>query len=336
MVVRPLASMALLAALLLPGCLVDEVVSQGGIPEGEPASGPNAGSRGDHGEPERSETGVSVDREGLLGTTGRYVASKTITVTNDFGGASRADVELATGAGGVTARGWSEGGYKVVVVLEARAGSEAEARSWLAKLSYLHGDDLDGDELRLSSIVRFPDGGSNGVSLSGQVTASLPQEPSYALELDAGSGGATTAGLSGSVVEADTGSGGVSIDGRFARMVADTGSGGVELAGTANSVEAGTGSGGIAARLATGAGGSWTFSAGSGGIDVEVVRNNGAGLEVVADAGSGTVEVDVTDGRDVGEQSDDHAHVRSAGFDDAPFRISLRASTGSGGIDVVG
>lgn len=335
MVVRPLASLALLVALLLPGCLVQEVVSQEGIPEGAAAAGPNAGSRSEHGEPKRSESAVSVEREGLLGTTGSYVASKTITVTNDFGGASRADVDLSTGAGGVTARGWSEGGYKVVVLLEARADSEAAARSWLAKLSFAHSDDLEGDELGLSSIVRFPDGPTNGVSLSGQVTASLPEEPSYDLELDAGSGGATTAGLSGPSVDADTGSGGVSIDGRFARMTADTGSGGIELAGTANSVDADTGSGGVSARLATGAGGAWTFSAGSGGIDVDVVRN-GAGLEVMADAGSGDVDVDMVDGQDVSERTDHHAHVRSSGYADADVRISLRASTGSGGINVDG
>ena len=319
----------LLVAVLASGCLGDTGASLGGIPAGAAAEGPNAGEPSSHAEPQRTDGAVTVDLEG-----GQFVARQTVTLTNDFGGAAKATVALATGAGGVSTRAWSEGGYKVVVLLQARAPTESMARDGLEDLSVVHSDRLGGGTLSLATAVRFPTGFTDGVSRSGTITSNLPEEPAYSIELGAGSGGATSAGLGGPSIEADTGSGGISIEGAFGRMVADTGSGGIELSGIANEVTASAGSGGISARLKAGASGTWEFGTGSGGIDLTIVRGGGAAYDVEASAGSGGVDVDLSDGEAVGSQSRNHQHVRSEGYSSAPVQVAVDISTGSGGADV--
>jgi hypothetical protein len=327
------ALLALAASLALSGCLSDSGASLAGIPEGQPASGPNAGSPANHGTPQRGESAVTVTGPGLLGGT-QYVASKTITITNDFGGASQATVSLSTGAGGVTTRDWNEGGYKLVALLQARAPSESQARSALSAMVLEHTDRLSGDTLTLASVVRSPSNPAPGVSYSGTLAESLPRQPAYSISLNAGSGGATSQGLNGPSIDADTGSGGISIDGRFGRLTASAGSGGVDLSGTANEVRADTGSGGISARLRAGGSGSWDFDTGSGGVDLAIVRGGNDGYDVEASAGSGNVDVDLSDGQALGTQRDNHAHVRSSGYSDAAIQVRVTATAGSGGIAI--
>jgi hypothetical protein len=308
--VRALAVVALLASLL-SGCLADDP-SLDGIPEGRPASGVNAGTPSTHGTPERVESAVSVQSPGLLGGN-QYVASKTITITNDFGGARQATVSLSTGAGGVTTSAWGEGGYKLVALLQARASTEAEARRQLEAMALVHTDRLSGSTLELASSVRTPSNPPQGVSHSGTLTQSLPREPAYRISLDAGSGGATSQGLGGPSITADTGSGGIRIDGSFARLVADAGSGGIDLQGTANQVEVDTG---------------------SGGIDLTIVRGAGDAFDVEASAGSGNVDIRLSDGQAVGTQRSNHGHVRSNGYANAAVQVGVQASAGSGSITI--
>jgi hypothetical protein len=329
--VRALAVVALLASLL-SGCLADDP-SLDGIPEGRPASGVNAGTPSTHGTPERVESAVSVQSPGLLGGN-QYVASKTITITNDFGGARQATVSLSTGAGGVTTSAWGEGGYKLVALLQARASTEAEARRQLEAMALVHTDRLSGSTLELASSVRTPSNPPQGVSHSGTLTQSLPREPAYRISLDAGSGGATSQGLGGPSITADTGSGGIRIDGSFARLVADAGSGGIDLQGTANQVEVDTGSGGVSARLCPGASGTWSFDTGSGGIDLTIVRGAGDAFDVEASAGSGNVDIRLSDGQAVGTQRSNHGHVRSNGYANAAVQVGVQASAGSGSITI--
>ena len=325
MVVRPLQPLVVLAlaATLLAGCLADNDPALGGIPEGSQPTGQGAGSPSDHGTPDRTEGSVQVTQE-----NGRWVARKTITYTNDFGGAAKADVKLSTDAGGVSARPWTSGGYKVAIGLQSRADTESAARAGLSKFDVSHSDHLGGGTLELSTRVDIPSP-NNGLTAS--ITANVPKQPSYTLDLEAGSGGAVATGLSGPSVVADTGSGGISIDGAFGLMRAHTGSGGVELVGTANEVDAETGSGGVAARLGAGASGTWTFEAGSGGVEVDLDRSAGDAFDVEAEIGSGGLSVQLSDGEPVGSQTSTHKHVRSTGFSDAGIQVHVVASTGSGG-----
>lgn len=323
---RALAPVLLLSALV-SGCVVEDG-DAGDIPTGEAPDGAGAGAASTHGGAEKATGAVDIDRAGT-----RYTARQTLTYSNDFGGASRATVTLGTGAGGVTARAWDEGGYKTVVVLQATADTEAEARTALGRLTVQHSDRVASGTMTLTTRVLFPTNW-DGVSYSGVVTANLPKEPAYTLDLDTGSGGASTSGLGGPSVSADTGSGGVSIDGAFARMEADTGSGGVELTGTANSVSANTGSGGVVARLRPAASGSWSFDTGSGDIDVTILRTSGVGCDVTASNGSGSIDIDLANEEAVGDQDEDDQHVRTAGYADAAIKVQVVADAGSGDIDV--
>ena len=325
-----LASVLLLISLL-SGCVAEGPVEP--IKAGSAPTGKDAGTASGHGDVQRTEGDVTVTRE-TTSVPMQYTARKTVTLANDFGGASQAKVSLSTGAGGVAARAWPSGGYRTVVVLQVRAESESQARDELARMSVRHTDRLDGGTLTLDTAVLAPNNPPSRVSYSGLVTANLPPQPAYTLSLDTGSGGASTTGLGGPSVSADTGSGGVSIDGAFGRMEADTGSGGVELIGTANSVLADTGSGGIRARLGATATGFWSFDAGSGDVDLTIRRDGGVECDVTADNGSGDIAVDLEDGQDVGDQDDDHRHVRSAGYEDGAVRVQVQIDTGSGDISV--
>jgi hypothetical protein len=325
MVARP--ALALLLIAFLSGCVV-EGDGAGDIPAGAVPDGEDAGTAAPHATADKDDGGVSVER-----SSGRYTARQVLTYSNDFGGASRATVTLGTGAGGVTARAWDQGGYKTVVVLQATADTDEEARVAIGRLTVQHSDRVASGTLTLTTRVLFPTYWDD-VSYSGIITANLPEEPAYMLALDTGSGGATATGLGGPSVVADTGSGGVHIDGAFGRMEADTGSGGVELTGTANSVVADTGSGGVVARLRPTASGTWSFDTGSGGIDVTVLRSSGVGCDVLASNGSGSIDIELDGGTAVGEQDDDEQHVRTSGFADADVQTKIVADAGSGDIDV--
>ena len=123
------------------------------------------------------------------------------------------------------------------------------------------------------------------------------------------------------------------------RLSADTGSGGVRLEGGAHHVTADTGSGGI--RL-SGLTGDAILDAGSGSITAswDGVRPS---MRVVADTGSGGVELVFPTGTELsGEVSTGSGRIRSdfpatrldddeVRFDGGPQAVSLRIDTGSGG-----
>jgi hypothetical protein len=325
----------LLVAAVLAGCAGSSTSSAPGapsaIPPGQPPTGENAGSAAAHAAPTRSEGAVSVRNE-----NGKVVASKTVTLTNDFGGAAQSSVHLKTVAGGVDARSWSEGGYKVVVVLESRGTTESIARSRLDLLKVVHDDRLSAGALALSTEAKFPADSCTptGDCLSAGVTASLPEPPSYTLDLTTTSGGADIAGLGGPSATAHTSSGGVAITGAFQRITAQASSGGIDLEGLANSVDAHTTSGGVAAKLRATATGTWTLSTGSGGVDVVVERGSGQGIDADATADAGGVHIDLAGAHAVGAQTRTQAHQQTDGFADAAVQTTIHASADSGGVDV--
>lgn len=323
MVARGLTALLLVA--LLSGCVaVDAGPDHSPVTGGEAPTGANAGSPSTHRDPDRSESGITAVFNG-----DQYVASKTITITNDFGGASGAVVEFTTRAGGIAVSDGSGGGYRIVVLLQSRAGTEEAARAGIARLSVTHDDDL-GSNLALDTEVHFPDN-SNG--LSGGITAFLPSSPAYRLDLDTSSGGIAVDDLMGPSIDAETSSGGIAIDGSFTTITARASSGGIAIDAKARDVDALTGSGGVAARLAPMGSGTWTLEAGSGGVAAELVRGL-HGFDVEADASSGSVEVAMRGTEDVGSQSSRHAHVRTAGYEDASVKVVVTAKTGSGGVAV--
>lgn len=324
----------LISSLLVSGCIGDGTdVSLGGIPEGKAPTGEDAGSPSDHGAPQRAETPVTVDR-----SDGKWIARQTVTLSNDFGGASSAEVKLSADAGGVAARGWSSGGYKTVVALQVRADSEQDARTWLDRITVTHTDRLSGGRLALVTDVDLPDGAKpDGLSMSGAIVANLPSQPSYTLELDTAAGGATSTALNGPSIDVDVAAGGASVDGAFGRMDVAAAAGGIELVGTANQVSARASAGGIVGHLRAGASGTWTFDVAAGGLDVDIERGAGDAFDVQASVTTGGVSVSLSDGETVSQSSGyvgGSRHVRSRGFDDAAIRVSIDASVTAGGLSI--
>lgn len=330
---RPPFALALLAGLFVSGCVSDgSSASLEGIPEGSPPAGDGAGSPGAHGAEQRSEGGVTVQRSG-----DQWLAQQTVAFENDFGGASRADVTLSTEAGGVAARGWSNGGYRNVVLLRAYADDEQTARQWLERIVVRHDDGLSGGTLVLSTEVDLPDNPPRGVSLSGGITANLPREPSYTLDIEVAAGGATTTGLNGASIDVDVAAGGASIDGAFGRMTVDAAAGGVELVGTANDVTVEAAAGGVQAQLRAGGSGTWTFDVAAGGLAVEIERTSGDGFDVRGTVTAGGASVSLSDGETLSEgggYTGGSRHVRSRGFDSAAIQVTVDARVAAGGMSI--
>lgn len=323
MVVRALTAVLLVA--LLSGCVTpDDNVDRSAVTGGTPPTGAAAGSPSTHRDPGRDESGVSMGMEG-----DQHVAVQTITLTNDFGGASGAIVELTTRAGGIVVGEGNGGGYRIVVLLKSRADTESAARAGLERLSVSHDDDL-GDNLELATEVHFPDS-SNG--LSGGITAYLPRSPAYRLDLDTSSGGIAVEDLMGPSIDAQTSSGGIAIKGSYTTIAATASSGGIAIEAKARDVDALTGSGCVAAKLQPMGSGSWRLEAGSGGVALQVQRGN-AGYDVEADTGSGNVAVAMRATEEVGDQGSRHVHVRTTGYEDAGTQVVVTAKSGSGGVAV--
>lgn len=319
------AVLALLLTALLAGCVVEDPgPSQAAVDGGSPPTGPDAGSSSTHRDPARNDGPVRIET-----TNGQVYAIQTVTITNDFGGADGAVVELTTRAGGIAVDSATGGGYRIVVTLKGYGDTEEIARSRLARLSVSHSDAL-GENLALDTEVHFPD---ESVGMTGGIAAYFPTAPAYRLDLDTSSGGIAVSDLSGPEIDAQTSSGGIAIDGAYDSIKARASSGGIALEARAGDVDALTGSGGVAAELEPLRTGTWRLEAGSGGVAVSLERGN-AGYDVTADAGSGGVQVSVRGSDDVGSQSARHRHVRTSGFEDAGTQVTVLAETGSGGVAV--
>lgn len=330
MVVRSTVLLAVMGLALLAGCLDDDSTQSAGsfdgISAGQAPTGSGAGSSSTHGARTTTESPVTISRQGS-----DYIAKKTFTYDNDFGGAANADVKLKTVSGGVEFADWNSGGYQIVASLQARASSEQAARDNLARLKVVQSDRLSGDRLTIDAEVQFPAGVNQ---LSGSLLARLPASPAYRLTGTTISGGAAAHGLGGPSISLTTTSGGVSAVGAFNTANLQTSSGGIALDGTFNLVKAETTSGGIEGRVRSTASGSLTLATTSGGVSLRLLGASTNGYDVTGDASSGGVSLSIGQSEPVGSQSPNHKHVRTVGYAEAPIRVVVDASTGSGGVSV--
>jgi hypothetical protein len=292
------------------------------IPSGDAPAGDNAGTSSAHGVAERTETGITVEKQG----TNSYVARKTVTLRNDFGGASAADVTLTTAVGGIDADDWSDGGYRVVVHLATNGQTEQEARARMAQMKVAHTDTLSSGRLTLKTAVTGPGGGG--------IDADLPPEPSYRLTMSADTGGVSTSGLGGSVLTLDADTGGIQAFGSFNTVTLTTDTGGIEVEGVINSLRATVGTGGFSGAIEASATGTYTIDVDTGGIDLTLAGGSQHGYDVTADADTGGVSLDLPGSTAVGTQSSSHKHERTDGFTSKGIQTTVSASTGTGGVDV--
>ncbi|MHB1261703.1 MAG: DUF4097 family beta strand repeat-containing protein [Thermoplasmatota archaeon] len=326
MALRP-ALVLVLSVALTAGCL------DGGPIPSDPASaavpdGERAGSPSTHGNAGPDESAVTVSREGS-----QWVARQTVTLANDFGGASHSKVSLDTLNGEVRVSTSGDGGYEVVASLHGAGATEAQARHALGELRYSSTDSLGGSTLTLA--VRVARAGTQSLPLSeshgASFVAKLPPEPSHQLSADSSNGGITVTGLHGTNLVLDSSNGDLTVSGAFADVVADTSNGAIALSGTFNRIVADTSNGAIVATVRATESGDLSFSSSNAAIRVTLEAGADRGFDASGDTSNGRVTIDLGDAQDSGE---DDASARSAGYVDKAIQVEVDADTSNAGITI--
>jgi DUF4097 and DUF4098 domain-containing protein YvlB len=328
----------LLALLLLAGCLQPPVsvsVDDAGPSDpsdGSPPAGANAGSPATHGTPQRTESPVTVEREG-----NRYVARRNVTVTNDYGGATAASLTLHTRNGGVAVQPWDDGGYRLHARVEARADTEQAARETLAAIEVATVDDL-GPVLTLRMEARFrePAATSLPVRLGDQLSwgatlsAWLPPEPILALEARTTNGAVAVRGMHGPEAEAHATNGAIALDGAWQLAQLVTTNGPIVVSGTAADVQATTTNGAVTGTVEVPRGGRHRLESTNGAITWSLATRDGQVYAVDATTQNGRVTVDLPGLKGSGSSF----HGQTPGYDEAEHQVALELETTNGPIRV--
>lgn len=287
-----------------------DALFQGAADEGAPAGAPAS-----HGEPQRDDGTVESGMSPPLQIPS-YWARRTVTISNDFGGAAVGHVFDGVDAGSITVATAAGDGYSIEVHLEAQGMTEQDARDALDRMEVAHTDTLEADGLHLTTVVKQRDAvspiplvsiGTGGFGWA-EVLVTLPAAPAYELAADASSGDVSVSDLRGPSVQLTTSSGDISVERlNVGTLEAETSSGDITL-GTvqADDLDASASSGdvtGEALRI-----GKALVDTSSGDIGLQ-----GAIDTLEADASSGSITLD--------------AHARSTG--------AYKLSTSSGDVDVV-
>lgn len=335
----PVLALAL-ASAVLSGCLTDTSGSVGSAVDPSDASAPEgsaAGSAATHGTPKRADGPVDVKPEG-----GQFVARRTVTVANDFGGAASSKLTLDSFNGGVSVQQSKDGGYQFKAELYGRGPTEDQAREALDALTLDAQDALAAGVLTLSFLLTSgplpsagplpipPIIGNNGYNNGGTFSLLVPPQPGHELAADSSNGGVAVDGLHGPSLKATTSNGGVSVHGAFGKADIDSSNGGIDLQGTFHDVTADTSNAGVDADLRPVRSGKVAISTSNGGIDVRVPAS-GAAYDVTGDTSNADVEIRLG-GTHI--ESDDHATYRSPGYESASVQVTIDLKSSNAGITV--
>lgn len=333
-----LALPLLLLVTAFAGCLTggdDATLDETSGPTSADAVDPGAGTAADHGAPKREVSAVTTE----LGQDGRWHARKTVTLTNDFGGATDARVHIGFAAGELRVAPDSNGGYTYLIELDVAAASEAAAKEGLREVELKHADRLQGGTLALSTHVELPqaDSPAPGVNLGGRLdrhlsvsfAAHLAPQAGYDMEADTASADIQVADLRGDRVDLSTASGDIRVSGtRTERVEAESASGDITLEDV--TAEATTLSGASSDITASGAFGEVDVGTASGEIDV-----TGKVTAFEAGSASGDITARLTPTRsgafDIASTSGSVALTLATG---ATYGYFVSAETVSGDIDV--
>lgn len=329
--------LVLITTLAAPGCIdLGDGVGEPG--SADPPTGPRAGSPATHGAAQRSETSVSVTREG-----DRYYARMNITIENDFGGASRSEVRLATMNGAAQFSEGGNGGYVMLAQLYGAGDTEQQARDALDALTLDSSDELAGGSLALAFTVReaavpgaplpIPPitGSMQNFQNGGALRITLPGEPAHDLGAKTTNGAVRSSGLHGPAFSGDTTNGGVTVDGAFDSVTASTTNGGIEFDGTFNTIQATTSNGGIEGRLAWSRSGSANLKTSNGEIDIDLVSADDTGFDVSAQTTNGRITLDI-DGDSASGSGPESA--QSPGYATKAVQVQVEAETTNGRITI--
>jgi len=149
-----LLCVALFVAVGFSGCVLP-IEQQSAITDGaEPTTdagtgGVPSGVAPPHGKPSITESETQTSTQGLL----NFVASKTITITNDMNGAENSALTLKFSNGPVTVSSWDKRGYSFVITLKGYGSTPMEAEANLDNIYVDSGDDLSGGTLTLKAVA---------------------------------------------------------------------------------------------------------------------------------------------------------------------------------------
>ncbi|MDA2914318.1 DUF4097 domain-containing protein [Acidobacteriia bacterium AH_259_A11_L15] len=193
---------------------------------------------------------------------------RTLTVTGPV------KLEVQTGSGDISVRAGEPG--QVIVRGQIRArGTDAEEK--IEQLEANPPIKQDGNTIRVGPIQ------DRNLRRNVSISYELIVPVDTRLEADTGSGDLTIAGIRGPV-SADTGSGSIQLSNLGGNVTADTGSGDIELRTIEGNVSADTGSGSI---RASGVAGAFSGDTGSGNVRLEQTAPGPVNVNI----GSGSVEL---------------------------------------------
>ncbi|MEA3202669.1 MAG: hypothetical protein QOI63_335 [Thermoplasmata archaeon] len=329
----------LVAALLMSGCI--SAMASEGLPDPaarQAPAGPGAGTPAAHGAPQRTETPVKVE----LGTDG-YVASRDVTVRNDFGGAPATRVRLATENGNVRAGAWPSGGYQLAAHLEGRGKTEQEARAALDTLAVLNQDSLAGSLLDLGLQVRFNDpptplptpvpipvDTSSGLQRSASIVASLPAGPAEDLGAQTTNGEVAVAGLHGARLAAQSTNGELAIAGAWDKAELRTTNGGVHLDALVNDLEARSTNGNLGGTVESQRSCKQSLATTNGSVKL-AIKDRGHGYDLSGRTTNGRVSIDVAGAHAEGK---DRQEARTPGFEGEAVQVVLDATSTNGNVEL--
>lgn len=292
----------------------DQESFQDSLFAGPADQGAPAGQASGHGEPQRDDGTVESGMSPPLQVP-TFWARRTVTITNDFGGASLGHAFFGADAGSIAVATEAGDAYTVEVSLEAQGLTEQDARDALDRIEVTHTDALQDDGLHLSTVVKQRDPASPipFVSVGGgsfawaDVKVTLPAAPAYELAADTSYGEVSVSDLRGPAVQLTTSSGGITAQRLNAgTLEIETSSGDIDLDTVqADDLNASASSGevtGATLRL-----GKAVVDTSSGDIDLQ-----GAIDTLEADASAGGITLD--------------AYARHSG--------AYKLSTSSGDVDV--
>jgi hypothetical protein len=310
-------------ALSLAGCTTSNPAADLPEPDGDgfqdalftgaPDQGSPAGQASAHGEPQRDDGTVETGMTPPLQLPGLFWARRTITIANDFGGASLGHVFAGVDAGAITVETADADGYSIEVVVQAQGLTEQDARDGLDRVEVTHTDTLEADGLHLSTVAKQRDPASplplvvvDGDFAWAEMHIVLPAAPAYELGADTSYGEISVTGLRGPSLRLTTSSGGISVaDVNAGTLEAETSSGDIDLDTVqASDLTASASSGHVTGQTVRA--GKAMVDTSSGDIDLQ-----GAFDTLEADASSGGITLD--------------AHARHSG--------AYKLSTSSGNVD---
>ncbi len=301
-----------------------------------------------HGEVERSESGVTTRPDGT-----RFVATKTVTVSNGAG-AAEAMSFAASFASGHLRMTPGHDGYTYQMVLEVRADTEQAAREALDTVTVDHDDTLAQGTLTTSTTIGLgpqPIGLLSTPNLRVEFAAQVPTLPTD-VDIDVSTADLRFDDIRGDALDITTSTGDIDgtvhyndasisvstgdtdLEGTLVRFVSSGSTGSIDFDGRMDSADIERSTGDISLDVTPAASGAYDIDVSTARVDIDIAGGGARGQDVAASTSTGRLEVDLIDGETVGPQDEDNVHVRTKGFSNKAIQTTVSITTSTGDVNV--